>query len=239
VKLDDLLAVIRSLVPDAPAGQPARDATPEVASDHLGQTIYVVDDDANVRDALRKSLEESGLVVATFPTSEAFLAAYKVGGAGCLLVDAYLPGIDGLALLQKLQENGASLPSIMITGFGDVAMAVHAMKAGAMDFIEKPVGMPELLASIERALVSARDTSQATAWHDAAIAQIARLTPRQRDIMERVLAGHPSKNIAADLGISQRTVENHRAAIMKRTCTKSLPALARLAIAASGRGNAV
>ena len=126
------------------------------------------------------------------------------------------------------------MPTIMITGDADVPMAVKAMKAGALDFIEKPIGREELLASIERALDLAHDSGKLMEWRATAAAHLTGLTPRQQDVMERVLAGHPSKNIAADLGISQRTVENHRAAIMKRTGSKSLPALARLAFLASG-----
>jgi two-component system, chemotaxis family, CheB/CheR fusion protein len=126
------------------------------------------------------------------------------------------------------------LPTIMITGDADVPMAVKAMKAGALDFIEKPIGRPELIAGIERALELSQDSSKLLKLRESASAHLAGLTPRQRDVMERVLAGQPSKNIAADLCISQRTVENHRAAIMKRTGSKSLPALARLALLASG-----
>jgi two-component system CheB/CheR fusion protein len=122
----------------------------------------------------------------------------------------------------------------MITGYGDVPMAVQALKAGALDFIEKPVSPAELLASVARALEQAQDATKLSVWREDAARHIAALTPRQHQIMDLVLAGHPSKNIAADLGISQRTVENHRAAIMKNTGSKSLPALARLALAASG-----
>ena len=145
----------------------------------------------------------------------------------CLLIDAYLPGMSGLELLKKLHDGGHRVPSIMITGNSDVPMAVEAMKAGALDFIEKPIGREELIASIERALELSQDSSKLQEWRELAATHLAGLTPRQREVMERVLAGHPSKNIAADLGISQRTVENHRASIMKRTGSKSLPALAR------------
>jgi two-component system CheB/CheR fusion protein len=115
-------------------------------------------------------------------------------------------------------------------------MAVQAMKAGASDFLEKPIRNSELLASVERALEQSKDASKLTAWRETAANRIARLTARERQIMELVLTGRPSKNIAADLGISQRTVENHRAAIMEKTGTKSLPALARLALAAGQNG---
>ena len=121
----------------------------------------------------------------------------------------------------------------MITGASEVALAVQAMKAGAADFIEKPISGVELIASIDRALERSTNSGVRTAWKDGAIAQLAGLTARQREIMNLVLAGHPSKNIAADLNISQRTVENHRAAIMTKTGSKSIPALARLAQAAA------
>ena len=144
------------------------------------------------------------------------------------MIDAYLPGMNGLELLRLLHDAGDRLPAIIITGNSDVPMAVEAMKAGASNFIEKPISRGELLDSIERALEQSRDSSKLSAWQDSATHHIAGLTPRQRQIMELVLAGHPSKNIAVDLGISQRTVENHRASIMKKTGSKSLPALAQV-----------
>ena len=144
--------------------------------------------------------------------------------------------MKGLELLQRLSDDGHRLPAIMITGNSDVPMAVQAMKAGAVDFIEKPIGRADLLASVDRALEQSRDSSKLTAWRENAASHVAGLTARQRQIMDLVLAGHPSKNIAADLGISQRTVENHRASIMKKTGAKSFPALARLALAAARNG---
>lgn len=199
-------------------------------------TIYIVDDDSHIRDGFRALLEAEGMSVQTYSSCESFLAAYRPGPGACLLVDAYLPGMSGIELLLRLRDSDRSLPSIMITGSSDVPSAVEAIKAGASDFIEKPVGRGELLAGIERALEEARDSGKRHAFRAAAADHIACLTPRQREIMDMVLAGHPSKNIAADLGVSQRTVENHRAAIMRRTGAKSLPALARLALAAAGDG---
>jgi len=137
-----------------------------------------------------------------------------------------MPGMSGLDLLQRLKNEGARLPAIMITGQGDVPMAVEAMRAGAADFIEQPIRRDELFASIDRALERTRDSAKTSG------ARLAGVTARQRQIMELVLAGHPSKNIAADLGVSQRTVENHRAAVMKKTGSHSLSALIRLALAA-------
>jgi two-component system CheB/CheR fusion protein len=188
-----------------------------------------------VRAALRSVLEDDGRVVEDYAGSEAFLAAFGEGRPGhnaCLLVDALMPGMDGFALMEQLTAAGHSMPTIVITGHGDVTIAVRAMRAGALDFIEKPVRAPELLASVAHALDLSRDSDAQAARHAQAAASIARLTPRQREVLGKVLAGQPSKNIAADLGISQRTVENHRASIMHKTGSRSLPALARLALAA-------
>jgi two-component system CheB/CheR fusion protein len=196
--------------------------------------VYVVDDDSAVREAIRDVLEYEGRSVEAYSTCEAFIEAYRPGGEACLLIDAYLPGMNGLELLRWLAHSGHRLPAIMITGNSDVSMAVQAMKAGASDFIEKPIGHRELLGNVENALEQSRNSSQLVASREVAASALAGLTPRQRQVMELVLAGHPSKNISADLGISQRTVENHRASIMEKTGSKSLPALARLAFAAAG-----
>jgi two-component system CheB/CheR fusion protein len=198
--------------------------------------IFIVDDDIQVREALRSTLEEDGRHVEDFEDGEAFLAAYRPGHQGCLLIDANLPGMSGIELLNCLKDAGHDLPAIMITGHSDVPMAVQAMKAGALDLIEKPVRGSELLDGVTRALEQSRDSGKLAAWREDAARHIAGLSRRQHQIMDMVLAGHPSKNIAADLGISQRTVENHRASIMKKTGSRSLPALARLALAASSKG---
>jgi len=235
VKLRELTQAIDKLLAQPiapPIVRPAHPTDAEAVS--TTSKIFVVDDDDQVRGAIRVVLEDDGRTVETFASSEAFLEAYHPGKSACLLIDAYLPGMSGLELLRKLRADGQHLPAIMITGDSDVSMAVEAMKAGASDFIEKPIGRDELIASIDRALELSGDSEKLTEYRDSAATHLSGLTPRQRDVMDRVLAGHPSKNIAADLGISQRTVENHRAAIMKRTGSKSLPALARLALAASG-----
>jgi two-component system CheB/CheR fusion protein len=220
----------------ASARRPQVAPTVAEAAGEVSATIFVVDDDAQVGAALRATLEGAGCRVEVYPSCEAFLAAYRPGRSGCLLLDAYLPGMDGLALLRRLGSAGDRLPAIMITGNSDVPMAVAAMKAGAFDFIEKPIGGGALLESIERAMDHARDGDKLAAWRESAARHVAGLTARERQIMDLVLAGQPSKNIAADLGISQRTVENHRAAVMRKTGSKSLPALARLALAAAWKG---
>lgn len=186
------------------------------ASGREPPVIFVVDDDSHIREGIRGVLKDDGCIVEDYATCEAFLEAFHPGREGCLLIDAYLPGMSGLELLRRLNDSGHQLPSVMITGNSDVQMVIDAMKAGASDFIEKPVSRNELLDSIERALEQFRDSNKLSAWREAAASRVAGLTPRQRQIMDMVLAGHPSKNIAADLGISQRTVENHRAAIMKK-----------------------
>jgi two-component system CheB/CheR fusion protein len=232
VKLEDVThAVQKALELKRPAPAAARQPA-ETAEPPGPPVIYVVDDDSHVRAAIRGVLEDDGRTVEDFGDCEAFLKAYRPGREACLLIDAYLPGMSGIDLLQRLGAEGHRIPAVMITGNADVGMAVRAMKAGASDFIEKPVGRDELLSSVERALEHSQDESKLVAWRDDAASHLEGLTQRQKEIMELVLAGHPSKNIAADLGISQRTVENHRAAIMKRTGAKSLPALARLAVAA-------
>ena len=234
IKADALLRMIRAQL-DAPRVKPAPlpTAPAEVAPvDQNLPTIFLIDDDDALRDVLRLVVEQEGRTVEAFASCEAFLEAYRPGRKGCLLVDALLPGLGGIALLQKLKAEQRALPAIVITGHGEVSIAVEAMKAGAIDFIEKPVRRDQLLASIERALELGRDSSALSTWHEAAGARIAALTPRERQIMEMVIIGHPNKNIAADLKVSQRTVENHRASVMRKTGSKSLSDLIRLAIAA-------
>ncbi|WP_176060083.1 chemotaxis protein CheB [Paraburkholderia sp. BCC1876] len=232
VQVNTLSQLIQHLLPELPP-------TPLPHQDNMhgkGGTdpvIYVVDDDSTVRDAIRAVLEEDGQSVETYPTCEAFLSAYHSGREACLLVDGYLPGMSGLELLEHIRETKRPLPAIMITGHSDVSMVVRAMKAGAADFIEKPIGRTELLDGIRRAFEQSRDSNKLFAWRETAAQHIATLTPRQHEIMNRVLAGQPSKIIASDLSISQRTVENHRAAIMTKTGAGSLPALARMALAAA------
>jgi two-component system, chemotaxis family, CheB/CheR fusion protein len=199
--------------------------------------MFVVDDDSQVQAALRNVLGDEGWAVEAYDSSEMFLKAYVAGTKGCLLVDAVMPGMDGFSLLQHMKDRNIRLPAIMITGNGDVHMAVRAMQAGASDFIQKPFDKTELLASIGHALEQTENASQRFAGREAAAKLLARLTLRQREIMELVLAGRPSKNIAADLGVSQRTVENHRAAIMRKTGSKSFPELVRLAISAASNND--
>ncbi|MEN9932567.1 MAG: hypothetical protein RIS17_1140, partial [Pseudomonadota bacterium] len=214
--------------PDAKAGDD------DAAAGTSNDIVHIIDDDPDVRDQLGLLLADAGLNVQLHASSAAFRANWQPGTDGCLLIDAMMPGETGLDLLRSLKSAGTLPPAIMITGQGDVAMAVAAMKAGAVDFIEKPASSAVIIASIKRALASrnrkAGDgiSEERRAAAAAAAARLVSLTPRQREVMAMVLDGHPSKNIAADLKLSQRTVENHRAEIMHRSGCKSLPELARL-----------
>jgi two-component system CheB/CheR fusion protein len=224
-------------MPPAPAPAPATagQSSPRAEDNRsTSPVVYVIDDDGQVLEELRGAIAEGGLPVNVYGTAEAFLEAYRPGREACVLIDVYLPGMSGLELLRQLKGADSRLTTIMITGHSDVQMAVQAMMAGASDFIEKPIDRGQLLASVGHALERSADAAKLVAWREDAARRLAELTPRQRQIMRLILAGHPNKNIAADLGISQRTVENHRAEIMKRTDSKSLPALARLALAAAG-----
>jgi FixJ family two-component response regulator len=228
--LDTTIAIFG--ITDAPG--PARAATapgPDRPTSP-GSVAYIVDDNPHVRSTLRDLLESHALIAEDFASAEAFLAAYRPGSGGCLLLDAQLPGMSALALLAALRGRGDHLPTILISDSHDVGLAVDAMRGGACDVLEKPMGRRDLLASITRAIEGSHEIRLVDAAQEDAAARVAGLTMRQHEIFGLVLAGHPSKNIAADLGISQRTVENHRAAIMHKMCAKSLPELARKAQAA-------
>lgn len=209
---------------DGPLGQ-VRDEFASAAGAQGG------DDDNGTRAAVRILLEDSGLAVRDFESAEAFQSARRHDGERCPLIDGHLPGIGGVELLRLMRAAIDQLLAAMMTARSDVPMA---MKAGAAEFIGKPISGPDLPGRTQRALEQSRDSSKQMEWRGDATRRLASLTPRQRSIMDLVLAGMPNKNIAADLGISQRTVETHRAAVMRRTGAKSLPALARLAVAATG-----
>ena len=232
VETTELMRAVANLLA-ATASIAAPDTPISISSGPSSPTIFVVDDDAGIRDTVRELLSAHGWLVETFASCEAFLAALRPGREGCLVIDAVLPGMDGFELLARLKADKMTVPSVMITGHGDVSMAVKAMQAGASDFIEKPFGHEELVASITHALEQAPGSTRSEDRRMAPASHLNGLTARQRQILDLVLAGHPSKNIAADLGISQRTVENHRAAIMQKTGSRSIPALIRLAVAAS------
>ncbi len=208
----------------------ARSASPSNGTEDEKPTVFVVDDDRAIREVVGDILQENWYAVELFADGPAFLAAYRAGRTGCLLVDALMPGMSGVELIERIKGDGHQLPAIVITGNAAVTMAVQAMTAGAVDFLEKPVSCDNLLASVRRALKRAQDTVQLSVFGKAAGQRIASLTVRQHQILDLVLGGHPSKNIAADLGISHRTVDQHRAAIARKMGSKSLPALMRSAL---------
>ena len=191
-------------------------------------TIFVVDDDDAVRDSLRDLIDSVGLEVATYPSAHAFLDVYDNAQHGCLVLDIRMPGMSGLELQARLNERGSSLPVVFITGHGDVPMAVEAMKRGAMDFIQKPFRDQELLDRINLALEQNRRQRAIEETKQDIAARIATLTRREREIMDMVIQGRANKVIAIDLGLSQRTVEVHRAHVMDKMKARTLAELVRM-----------
>ncbi len=172
--------------------------------------------------------EAEGWRVRDFFSAEAFLAAPRPAGDVCLVIDVMLPGMNGLTLLENLRAEGSVAPAIMLTGLGDAATAVAALKTGAADFIEKPADRTALIASISEAIKGAKELRTQALLRDKAKARFRVLTRRESEILALMLDGMANKNIAADLGISQRTVEGHRARLMHKCGVKSLPALMEL-----------
>ena len=195
------------------------------------RTIYVVDDDAGVRRSLERLLHSAGFSAISYPTPELFLETAAGLATGCILLDVQMPGMDGLALHAELRARGSALPVIVMTGQGDIAMAVRAMKAGAADFIEKPFDDEVLITALETALSkvgnTARDREAA-----AAARRIAALSPREREVLEGLVGGRSNKEIAYDLGISVRTVEVHRSRMMERLDVRQFAEAIRLAVLA-------
>jgi len=195
-------------------------------------TIHVIDDDQDVRKAMAFLLGSAGHAVRVHESATAFLAMLGTLQPGCIVSDVRMPGIDGLELQRQLKAAEVDLPVIIMTGHADVPLAVEAMKAGAVDFIEKPFGDEVMLGAIERALTAWSKTRDAA--EDAAVihTRAAGLSERERQILGGILAGHPNKTIAYDLGISPRTVEVHRANVMTKMAARSLSELVRMAMKA-------
>jgi two-component system, LuxR family, response regulator FixJ len=194
--------------------------------------VYIVDDDDAVRDSLSVLLEAIGHQVRTFGMARDFLDTAPTLPMGCLIADIRMPEMDGLELQHALNEQALQFPMIVITGHGDVPLAVRAMKAGALDFIEKPFASPTILASVEAALSRIDSVEQHDPVAEAALAKLELLSPREREVLEGLLAGLPNKTIAYDLAISPRTVEIHRARVMDKMGARSLSELIRFALAA-------
>ncbi len=199
------------------------------SKDTLG-VVYVVDDDEAVRDSLQWLLEASSYRVETYDSAEAFLAGFDPQAIACLILDVRMPGMSGLELQDELLARKLALPIIFITGHGDVPMAVSTMKKGAVDFIEKPFDQTALKALVERMLAHARAVAASAERQRLNEALLARLTPREQQVLERIVAGRLNKQIADDLGISIKTVEAHRANIMDKLRANTVADLMRVAL---------
>jgi len=200
-------------------------------------TIYIVSSGRDTRRKLSDLLERDKRPIECFEAGEEFFERSRDGVNGCLLVDYQLPGMSGLELINNLVESGLLLPTVMMTGRGRVKTAVEAIRAGAADVLEMPISEHRLRNCMCRAMSHVREFEMLARRRRVAAGLLAELTPRQQEVLQMVLAGDPSKNIAVDLGISQRTVESHRAEIMQKTGAKSIPALARMAVMANWYGD--
>ena len=198
----------------------------------MAEPILIVDDDADVRDSLRALLESAGFDVRDFDSAKAVLADDRLTQGACLIADIRMPDMDGLALQEELVRRKAGLPVIIVTGHGDVPLAVRAMKAGAVDFIEKPFDDELLLQSIKQALLLRKENRGQASLAQTAAARMALLTERERQVLECLVAGKANKVIAYELDISPRTVEIHRAHVMEKMQARSLSDVVRLALAA-------
>ena len=192
--------------------------------------VHIVDDDEAVRQSLAFLLSSAGLAVRLYDSASAFLAGLASVKGGCLITDMRMPDMTGLELLHALKARACGLPAIVITGHGDVALAVEAMKAGAVDFIEKPFDEEAILHAVQAALERGSEGEGGDA--PAIAARLASLSERERQVLEGLIAGHPNKTIAYDLGISPRTVEVYRANLMTKMEARSLSELIRMAILA-------
>ncbi len=195
--------------------------------------VFVVDDDQAMRNSLKWLIESVGMHVETYASADEFIRNYYPGRAGCLLLDVRMPGMSGLELQQHFQENQIKIPIIIITGHGDVPMAVRAMKAGAVDFIEKPFNDELLLQSIRTALNMDVEQRAAQAERAEIAARLGQLTPRELEVMEMVTDGRANKEIAQALGVSAKTVEAHRARVMEKMQAASLADLVKMAVVAN------
>jgi len=200
--------------------------------------VHVIDDDEAVRDSLAFLLRSAKLDVRTHESATAFLDALPQAGVGCIVTDVRMPDMSGIDLLRRLRDQGFKTPVIVMTGHGDVPLAVEAMKIGAADFFEKPFDDDALLAAVRSALGVAEKGARVEAEHAVLHERLATLTGRERDVLQGLIAGKPNKVIAYDLGISPRTVEIYRANVMTKMQAASLSDLVRMALQAGLSGSA-
>lgn len=191
-------------------------------------TVFVVDDDEGVRNSLRFLLKSVGLTTRALASASEFLEVYKHNQPGCLVLDVRMPGMSGIELQQQLNLRGATIPVIFITGHGDIPMAVEAMQHGAFDFLQKPFRDQDLIDRIQRALERDTRNRGALAQHTRIRERLESLTPREREVLTLMTRGKPNKVMAAELGVSQRTVEIHRARVMEKSGADSLAHLVRM-----------
>ena len=192
-------------------------------------TVFLVDDEASVLKALARLLRSAGLNVKTFASPQEFLEHHDPHAPGCLVLDVAMPGLNGLDLQRSLAAKGTELPIIFLTGRGDIPMSVEAMKQGAVDFLTKPTNDEDLLAAIRAGIRKDRANRHAEAERSSIQQQLATLTPREREVLRHIIAGRPNKQVAADLGIVEKTVKVHRARILKKMNVRSLAELVRMA----------
>ncbi len=194
-------------------------------------TVFVVDDDQAMRDSLSWLLESAHMQVKTFDSAQAFLDVYESDQTGCALVDVRMPGMSGLELHRAMDRAGIILPVIIITGHGDIAMAVNAMKAGAFDFVEKPFDDKKLLERIAAAIAFDADVRRQLVDINEIRRRMALLSPREHEAMELVVQGHMNKQIGQAMGVTEKTVESHRAAVMRKMEASTVVELVRMALA--------
>lgn len=202
-------------------------------------TVFVVDDDEGARNSLRFLLKSVGLPAVAFDSAQEFLVAYRPQQPGCLVLDVRMPGMSGLDLQQELNRRGAVIPVIFVTGHGDVRMAVEAIQQGAFDFVQKPYREQELLDLIQRSLAKDKANRSALQERDRIQARLASLTSREREVMQLMTVGKPNKVMAAELGLSQRTIEIHRAHVMEKSGATSIAQLVRMVLDTEPREAAV
>jgi two-component system, LuxR family, response regulator FixJ len=192
------------------------------------EIVHVIDDDDALRDSVRLFLANEGLNVKTYASATEFLSALDSAAFGCVVTDVRMPGMSGMELLAHLASRSLALPVVVVTGHADVPLAVRAMKQGAVDLLEKPFRAEDLIGAVRRALVSGRGSQTNDAQTREAMARLATLSARENEVLDRLIRGQPNKIIAHEMGISPRTVEVHRANVMKKTQAGSLSELVRM-----------